>query len=101
MAGEISGVVQHPAIPLRCWSPINESHQRSRMGLESCAVLIDAVEHDGRDRENHTWWRKFSFGESVVNKDSTWPRPCKNKFTLAKRLSRPRLWFGEGVRCLI
>src|SRR6266567_2291293 len=68
IAVEISSVVQNLDIPLRCRSPINESHQRSRMGLESRAVLIDAVEHDGRDREDHTWRCKFSFGENVVDK---------------------------------
>src|SRR5215475_8167503 len=42
---QISSVVQNRDIPLRCWSPIDESHQHSRMGLQSRAVLIDAVEH--------------------------------------------------------
>src|SRR6266705_367600 len=63
IAVEVSSVVCDVDIPLRCWTPINESHQRSRMGLQSCAVLIDAVEHDGRDREDHTWWCKCSLGE--------------------------------------
>src|SRR6266567_4015893 len=40
----------------------------SRMRLQCCPVLIDAVKHDGRDREDHTWWCKFSLGENVVDK---------------------------------
>src|SRR6266571_7692977 len=68
IAVEVSSVVYDLDIPLRCWSPVNESHQRSSMGLQSCAVLIDAVKHDGRDREDHTWRCKFSLGENVVDK---------------------------------
>ena len=37
------------------------------MTLQRRAVIVDAVEHDGRNREHHARRREFPLGENVMN----------------------------------
>jgi len=63
---EVGGLVEHLDVALGCGPPLDERHQRSGMGLQRCAVIIDAVQHHGGNREHHPRWRELSFGEDVM-----------------------------------
>ena len=47
--------------------PLDEGHQRAGMGLQRCAVIINAVQHDGGNREHHARRRELAFGEDVMD----------------------------------
>lgn len=46
---------------------LDEPHQRAGVGLQGGAVIVDAVQHDGGDREHHAGRGELPFGQDVMD----------------------------------
>ena len=73
IAIEIGGVVCDLDVPIGRCSPVDEWHERGGMALKRVPVIVDSVEHNRRNREDHSRRRELPFGENMVNQAAMKP----------------------------
>jgi hypothetical protein len=64
---EVRSLIENFDVVVRRGPPFDESHQWAGMVLQGCAVIVDAVQHDGGDRKNHAGRREFPLCQDAVD----------------------------------